>query len=567
MGSEMCIRDRDWVCRCIKLEHMPGDSDVTNARKQAKAAQRLVSDEEGDDGEAQQREQSSSESSDLSDSSDSSSESEEDTGEAAESADDDPKPRRLKKSAMVEDQAERSDDGGSHDGEDMDSEEEAEELERQRGFQVEEEVEEEPGAQAELDQAERAKAQEEEDGTGLDDQLQEELSRLGPRNTDHPASPKQPAPNRLYNMPGWKNLQQEVIDQATREQAEMVEQYGGTVASKARDSDTEEYSEEEEQEQLSSKEKRANALRDLRKKQARKQAGQASRPVQVEPSGQAQPIDLSAMYETKRRKRRLAAAMAHQSNQGVEDLDPDGTVDEGTPLTQALEEMCHCKGVCRPVDGLRIHSDSEECLPLKIICLWEHAASQCDGIRATLGKADNLPTAIPIGPFIPCMPAEQPMWSATKVASISQAQYHKQHAAQTPLDIQDTLGAGSFYIPGCIWAKADLLEGRHGRPGSMLDFWEGLALDAQQFLAKQAGSPDAASSPEWQVKIGNNTLSVNPDRRAGPVLSFASREDDFSRKNCRIYILQKMLFHLQNACDKLKQVTGNRCEFVFHAKA
>ena len=47
---------------------------------------------------------------------------------------------------------------------------------------VEEEVEEEPGAQAELDQAERAKAQEKEDGTGLDDQLQEELSRLGPRN-------------------------------------------------------------------------------------------------------------------------------------------------------------------------------------------------------------------------------------------------------------------------------------------------------------------------------------------------------------------------------------------------
>lgn len=560
------------VCRCVKkLEHMPGDSDVATARKQVKAAQRLDSDEEGDDGEAQQKQQSSTESSDSSDSSDSSGESDEDAGEVAESADEAraKKPRRLKRCAMVEDQAERSDDGGSHDEEDMDSEEEAEELERQKEFQVEEEVEEEPGAQAELDQAERAKAQEQEDGTALDDQLQEELSRLGPRNTDHPASPKQPAPNRLYNMPGWKNLQQEVIDQATREQAEMVEQYGGTVASKARDSDTEEYSEEEEQEQLSSKEKRANALRDLRRKQAQKQAGQVPRPVQVEPSGQAQvqSFDLERVYTTNRRKRRQAASMAQQPNQGPDDLDPDGIVDEGTPLTQALEEMCHCKGMCRPVDGLRIHSDSEECLPLKIICLWEHAAAQCDGIRGTLGKADNLPTAIPIGPFVYCMPAEQPMWSATKVASISQAQYHKQQSAQTPLDIQDTLGAGSFYIPGCIWAKADLLEGKHGRPGSMLDFWEGLALDAQQFLAKQTSSPDAASCPEWQVKIGNNTLSVNPDRRAGPVLSFASREDDFSRKNCRIYILQKMLFHLQNACDKLKQVTGNRCEFVFHAKA
>lgn len=548
---------------------MPGDSDVATARKQAKAAQRLDSDEEGDDGEAQQKEQSSSESSDLSDSSDSSSESEEDTGEAAESADEAraKKPRRLKKSAMVEDQAERSDDGGSYDEDDMDSEEEAEELERQKEFQVEEEVEEEPGAQAELDQAERAKEQDKEDDQELDDQLQEELSRLGPRNTDHPASPKQPAPNRLYNMPGWRNLEQEVIDLATREQAEMVEQYGGTVASKARDSDTEEYSEEEE-EQLSSKEKRANALRDLRRKQAQKQAGEVPRRVQVEQEqgGQAQPLNLQAMYDTNRRKRRLAAGMAQQPNQGPDDLDPDGIVDEGTPLTQALEEMCHCKGECRPVDGLRIHSDSEECLSLKMICLWEHAAAQCDGIRATLGKADNLPTAIPIGPFIYCMPAEQPR-SATKVMSISQAQYHKQQSAQTPLDIQDTLGAGSFYIPGCIWAKADLLEGKYGRPGCMLDFWEGLALDAQQFLAKQTSSPDAASSPEWQVKIGNNTLSVNPDRRAGPVLGFASREDDFSRKNCRIYILQKMLFHLQNACDKLKQVTGNRCEFVFHAKA
>lgn len=219
-----------------------------------------------------------------------------------------------------------------------------------------------------------------------------------------------------------------------------------------------------------------------------------------------------------------------------------------------------------------LHGDRmSPCFLCKVIMHWDQAQDQIRRIMEKLAMpdaTDNHLNVYEIGPLHFRMPRVLPVQNGqTMCHSFEQAN------AQGDIDnhiIQNQVqAAGTWLLPQCLVVRANG-DTSTDRPltANQGAEWKVAYLSAQTYLNKriekmqqletQGKAFNPNTYPKWKHKIKNNKYEINPDRKAP---KYEAGIPPQSPSECTEYILQQMIFKVQNALDKMHQVTGHRCIF------